>query len=66
MLINEFGEMGLDHDLVTPIIEDVVVETSSGCLCCSVRGDLVRVLSEVVSKCLASTAFPSDGKSHFQ
>ena len=41
VLINEFGEIGLDHLLVTQGRDDVVVEMSSGCLCCTIRGDLV-------------------------
>lgn len=46
VLINEFGEIGLDHDLVTQSDEDVVVQMSSGCLCCTIRGDLVKTLRE--------------------
>ncbi|MEM9880774.1 MAG: GTP-binding protein, partial [Pseudomonadota bacterium] len=47
ILINEFGEIGLDHDLmVHSTDDDVVVEMSSGCLCCSIRGDLVRTLRQ--------------------
>ncbi len=47
VLINEFGEIGLDHDLFTRASEDAVyVEMASGCLCCSIRGDLVRTLAE--------------------
>ena len=46
VLINEFGEIGLDHDLVTHSKDDVVIEMSSGCLCCTVRGDLAKTLRE--------------------
>ena len=46
VLINEFGEIGLDHDLVTSSQDDVVVEMASGCLCCTIRGDLARTLAE--------------------
>ena len=46
VLINEFGEIGLDHDLVTHSKDDVVVEMSSGCLCCTIRGDLAKTLRE--------------------
>ncbi len=46
VLINEFGEIGLDHDLVTQSKDDVVIEMSSGCLCCTIRGDLARTLRE--------------------
>lgn len=45
VLINEFGTIGLDHELVADV-QDGVVEMSSGCLCCTIRGDLVRTLSE--------------------
>ncbi len=46
VLINEFGEIGLDHDLVTYSKDDVVIEMSSGCLCCTIRGDLAKTLRE--------------------
>ena len=41
IIINEFGSIGLDHDLVEQSNEDdTVVEMSSGCLCCTIKGDL--------------------------
>ena len=43
VVINEFGEIGLDHHLVENSDEDVVL-LNSGCLCCTVRGDLVDTL----------------------
>ncbi len=46
VIINEFGEVGLDHMLVTTPREDVVL-LSSGCLCCSLRGDLVNTLASL-------------------
>ncbi len=46
VLINEFGEIGLDHDLVTHSTDDVVIEMASGCLCCTIRGDLAKTLRE--------------------
>ena len=46
VLINEFGEIGLDHDLVTHSKDDVVIEMASGCLCCTIRGDLAKTLRE--------------------
>ncbi len=46
VIINEFGTIGLDHDLLAATSEDVVVEMSSGCLCCTIRGDLVRTLRD--------------------
>ena len=47
VVINEFGTIGLDHLLVAHARE-VVVEMSSGCLCCTIRGDLARTLRDAV------------------
>ena len=46
VLINEFGEIGLDHDLVTHSKDDVVIEMSNGCLCCTIRSDLAKTLRD--------------------
>lgn len=46
ILVNEFGEVGLDHELLTPIDDDMLVAVSSGCICCSIRSDLVKTLKE--------------------
>jgi len=43
VLVNEFGEVGLDNLLVREASEDVVV-MNSGCICCSIRGDLIEAL----------------------
>ena len=48
-LINEFGEVGLDHILVRKLDEDIVL-LSSGCLCCTVRDDLVKALRDLLRK----------------
>ncbi|MBB6308813.1 CobW family GTP-binding protein [Xanthobacter tagetidis] len=47
VLINEFGEIGLDHLFVREVKEGVVL-LSSGCLCCTVRGDLVAALEDLL------------------
>src|SRR4051812_17235810 len=47
VIINEFGEIGLDHLLVEHI-EDGVMLLSTGCLCCTVRGDLVNTLEKLL------------------
>src|SRR5215468_3836513 len=47
VIINEFGEIGLDHLLVRPISEGVVL-LQSGCLCCTLRGDLVDALEQLL------------------
>ena len=46
VLVNEFGEVGLDHHLLTPIDDDTLVAVESGCICCTIRADLVQALSE--------------------
>ena len=47
VLVNEFGEVGLDHLLVEALDGDTVL-LNAGCLCCTVRGDLVRALRDLV------------------
>ncbi len=49
VLINEFGEIGLDHLFVEKVDGDMIV-MSSGCLCCSIRGDLVTTLEDVLRR----------------
>ena len=49
VLINEFGEVGLDHILVGEIAPDVVL-LNSGCLCCTLRGELKDALSSLLSQ----------------
>ncbi|MDP6129338.1 MAG: GTP-binding protein [Planctomycetota bacterium] len=46
VLVNEFGEIGVDQRLILRSNEDIV-ELSNGCVCCSVRGDLVRTLKQL-------------------
>ena len=46
VLINEFGEVGLDHHLLTPIDDDTLVALDSGCICCTIRADLSKTLAE--------------------
>ena len=46
ILVNEFGEIGLDHLLVETLDEDTVL-LNAGCLCCTVRGDLVEALAKL-------------------
>ncbi|MFC3339659.1 CobW family GTP-binding protein [Paracandidimonas soli] len=48
VIINEFGDVGLDHLLVAHSRIEGVVELSSGCLCCTIRGDLARTLKDAV------------------
>jgi G3E family GTPase len=59
ILVNEFGEVGLDHELLTPIDDDMLVAVNSGCICCSIRSDLVKTLKE------APWRFARDGSRWF-
>ena len=49
VVINEFGEVGIDHLLVEKSDENVV-ELSSGCLCCTIRGDLIDTLNNLLDR----------------
>ena len=44
---NEFGEAGVDNDLLMHSGREQIVEMNNGCICCTVRGDLVRILGEL-------------------
>jgi G3E family GTPase len=46
VVINEFGEIGLDHDLIATS-DETVVQLESGCLCCALQSDLVRTLRDL-------------------
>jgi len=46
---NEFGEVGIDNDIIETSDEQIV-EMNNGCICCTVRGDLIRILSELKGK----------------
>ena len=59
VLINEFGEIGLDHDLITHSSDDVVIEMASGCLCCTIRGDLAKTLRDAPASFAAWSAHGS-------
>jgi G3E family GTPase len=47
VIVNEFGEVGIDHHLLISSDQEVV-EMSNGCICCTVRGDLVRSLFQLL------------------
>jgi G3E family GTPase len=49
VVINEFGELGVDNDLVVDTDEEVF-EMNNGCICCTVRGDLIRIVSGLMKR----------------
>lgn len=49
VIVNEFGDVGIDHALIASS-NDNTIELSTGCLCCTVRGDLVDTLRELTAK----------------
>jgi len=60
VIINEFGEMALDHMLVAHSTENLIMEMGSGCVCCSIRSDLVKTLRDIIWR------FSRDGRRQFQ
>jgi len=44
---NEFGETGVDNDILVDDRQEQIVEMNNGCVCCTVRGDLVRILGDL-------------------
>src|SRR5438132_5453248 len=57
VIINEFGEIGLDHDLIETSDESFVT-LQTGCLCCTIRGDLVLTLEDILRRRDAGTVPP--------
>ena len=55
VIVNEFGEIGLDHDLIASS-DDSVVTLNTGCLCCAVQTDLARTLMELLERRDSGTA----------
>jgi G3E family GTPase len=49
VVINEFGELGVDNDLVVDADEEVF-EMNNGCICCTVRGDLIRIIGGLLKR----------------
>src|SRR5690242_20421343 len=47
---NEFGETGVDNVILVKDKQEQIVEMNNGCLCCTVRGDLVRILGDLGKK----------------
>jgi G3E family GTPase len=49
VIVNEFGEIGIDNDLVVGADEEIF-EMNNGCICCTVRGDLVRIIDGLMRR----------------
>ncbi|MDB5532450.1 MAG: Cobalamin synthesis protein CobW, partial [Hyphomicrobiales bacterium] len=49
VIVNEFGEIGIDNELVVNADEEVF-EMNNGCICCTVRGDLVRIIDGLMRR----------------
>jgi len=49
VIVNEFGEIGIDNDLIVNADEEVF-EMNNGCICCTVRGDLIRILAGLMKR----------------
>lgn len=49
VIVNEFGEIGIDNDLVVDSDEEVF-EMNNGCICCTVRGDLIRIIGNLMKR----------------
>ena len=55
VIINEFGEIGIDHALTTAS-DDTIMVLENGCLCCTVFGDLIQTLNRLYHAREAATA----------
>ncbi|MCO4315552.1 GTP-binding protein [Phyllobacterium sp. 21LDTY02-6] len=49
VIVNEFGEIGIDNDLIVESDEEIY-EMNNGCICCTVRGDLIRVVEGLMRR----------------
>jgi G3E family GTPase len=49
VIVNEFGEIGIDNDLIVDSDEEIF-EMNNGCICCTVRGDLIRILEGLMKR----------------
>jgi G3E family GTPase len=49
VIVNEFGDVGIDHQLVIDTDEEIF-EMNNGCICCTVRGDLIRIIGNLMKR----------------
>jgi G3E family GTPase len=50
VIVNEFGEIGIDNQLIVGDTDEEIFEMNNGCICCTVRGDLIRVLADLSAR----------------
>ena len=49
VIVNEFGEIGIDNQLIVDADEEIF-EMNNGCICCTVRGDLIRIIANLMRR----------------
>lgn len=49
VIVNEFGDVGIDHQLIIDADEEIF-EMNNGCICCTVRGDLIRIIRDLMAR----------------
>ena len=49
VIVNEFGEVGIDNQLIIDADEEIF-EMNNGCICCTVRGDLIRIINNLMKR----------------
>ena len=50
VIVNEFGEVGIDNQLVVNSVDEEIFEMNNGCICCTVRGDLIRIIGNLMKR----------------
>ena len=50
VIVNEFGEVGIDNQLVVNSVDEEIFEMNNGCICCTVRGDLIRIIGNLMRR----------------
>ena len=53
---NEFGDVGIDENILVESSEETIIEVMNGCICCTVRGDLTETLDRMYDSCLLYTS----------
>ncbi len=50
VIVNEFGEIGIDNQLIVGDMDEEIFEMNNGCICCTVRGDLIKTLTDLYAR----------------